>query len=70
MKTILLYLQVLLFISACAQQNKKVEENNLSNNNIELQDTDWTDKIVKTKEEWKKVLTPEQYNITREQGTE
>ncbi len=26
--------------------------------------------VVKTKEEWKKVLTPEQYHILREKGTE
>jgi len=28
------------------------------------------DKITKTKAEWKKLLTPEQYEITTEQGTE
>ena len=28
------------------------------------------DKIVKTDEEWKKILTPEQFEITRKQGTE
>ncbi|MBI4309733.1 MAG: bifunctional methionine sulfoxide reductase B/A protein [Candidatus Omnitrophica bacterium] len=28
------------------------------------------DKVIKTDEEWKKILTPEQYNITREHGTE
>ena len=27
-------------------------------------------KIIKTDEEWKKILTPEQYRITREAGTE
>jgi len=26
--------------------------------------------VVKTNEEWKKILTPEQYNILREKGTE
>jgi peptide-methionine (R)-S-oxide reductase len=29
-----------------------------------------TEKIVKSDEEWRKILTPEQYRITREQGTE
>ena len=29
-----------------------------------------TEKIVRTDAEWKKMLTPEQYHVTREQGTE
>jgi methionine-R-sulfoxide reductase len=29
-----------------------------------------TDKVVKTEEEWKKILTPEQYEIIRKKGTE
>src|SRR4051794_5424961 len=33
-------------------------------------DTTWTTKVEKTKEDWKNILTPAQFNITREQGTE
>lgn len=29
-----------------------------------------TDEVVKTKAEWKKILTPEQYHVLREKGTE
>jgi len=31
---------------------------------------DMLDKVTKSDEEWREILTPEQYNITRKQGTE
>ena len=52
--------------------------NKLINNSTETSLSDSTkkqgaqmsDKIIKTDEEWKKALTPEQYRILREKGTE
>src|SRR5437867_2594334 len=36
----------------------------------EKKTTERSDKVMKTDEEWRKILTPEQYRILREKGTE
>ena len=69
-KVIAIIFSVNLFISACAQQQEKgstMSEETKRNVQTEQQDTD---KVVKSKEEWKKILTPEQFRIMREGGTE
>ena len=62
MKKIVVVLTVLLTLTSCqSQQNKQ--------NTAEAK-TQPSPSMNKTEEEWKKELTPEQYNILREKGTE
>ena len=66
----LLSLFLLYSCSNSAGSEKKGGENKAGITGNLFPDTTWTDKVVKTNAEWKKILTPEQYHITREQGTE
>ncbi|MES2836804.1 MAG: peptide-methionine (R)-S-oxide reductase MsrB [Bacteroidota bacterium] len=61
------YLSILFvcfWLSACSQ-NKTAENNSNLN-----QEKKMATPITKSDEEWKKTLTPEQYSILREKGTE
>lgn len=59
---ILRYFSLVLFASmwlaSCAQDTQKSDHQNVDG------------KVVKTEAEWRKLLTPEQYYVTREKGTE
>jgi len=64
--TFLILLAVLTGLTSCGQRNQtntsKVQKVNVMNND--------TTKVEKTEEEWRKLLTPEQYNVLRQKGTE
>ncbi len=61
---------ILVAFSACAQKNEKVAVAIPTiKENIAI-DTTWTEKIVKSDAEWKKLLTAKQYYILIEHGTE
>jgi methionine-R-sulfoxide reductase len=58
----ILIASVLLAAIACQGQTKKAT--------IAKNTTDTVKKIVRSEAEWKKILTPEQYEILREKGTD
>ena len=60
-------LTLIVFITLYGQTPSLAENKHSSEN---LKEAEMPEKIIRTDEEWRKLLTPEQYRITREKGTE
>jgi peptide-methionine (R)-S-oxide reductase len=63
MRTILLLAALAAILPACDSANGRLNEE-------PSKGTDMSEKITKSDEEWKKQLTPEQFQVTRKKGTE
>jgi len=69
-KKSLIVIALIVFMTSCANMNGYLEKTGIENNQTPSKETDMKDKVIKSKEEWKEILTPEEFRVLREAGTE
>ncbi len=71
------FLSVFVFVSCFILRGVKADDSNKADQNnkiiifnVDKKGVEEVEKIHKNEEEWKKILTPEQFDVTRKHGTE
>jgi len=68
--TFLTLLAVSFILTSCGQQHASSQKTTLQKQTTMNTNNNENSPVVKTEEEWRKFLTPEQYEVLREKGTE
>ena len=69
-KVFLTFISILVLFWGGTSMAKSVGPEKVLIFNARTQQTEKVDKVIKSEEEWKKILTPEQFRVMRQKGTE
>lgn len=69
-KKALIINSLFIFLLSCTGMNGHFEKSSLQNSQSSSKENSMNHKVIKSEEEWKGILTPEEYRVLRKAGTE